>query len=160
MLGGTRPIPTRLQIVRGNPRKQNLNAKLASEPQPSIVATVPIPPRILNGNKVARDHWKEYAKELHSIGLLTKIDMWEFTRYCLTYSQYVEALKEVNQDSMVIVNDLGNKIINPWTKIMDQKSKELRQFESDFGLNPSARTRVQTGNLPKKDAFEEFMTSK
>ena len=58
MTPGRRPVPTQLQLLRGNPRKQALNK---AEPQPRVPPQVPQAPAFLNG--YARAEWDRVAEE-------------------------------------------------------------------------------------------------
>jgi len=67
---GPRPAPTVKKKLRGNPGRRPL---LKDEPQPDKPAKLPSAPKHLC--PVARKEWRRIGKELHSMGLVTKVDL-------------------------------------------------------------------------------------
>jgi hypothetical protein len=63
--GDSRPKPTALRILQGNPGKKALNKR---EPKPRVC--IPPCPRHLTPR--AKSHWKAVAPKLARIGLLTE----------------------------------------------------------------------------------------
>jgi len=162
MIRGTKPTPTVLKFIRGNPRKENLAAKVATEPQPPTSLNVPKLPRDLYGDDEAKKEWNRVAPLLHSLGLLTDLDLGALMKYCKVHSQWMRIQKELvdGEDGFVIITSTGRITPNPLIAISVQLSKEMRQYMVDFGMNPSSRSRISVGAPPTKDPFEDYMNKK
>lgn len=160
-MSGRRRIPTKLHILHGNPSKKNLTKVVAEEPQPKIQFEVPSPPRILTKNKIARKEWKRIASELHRLGLLTDLDLTALAAYCITYSQWGEAVEDLRLNGTIVKGVEGGLKRSLYFDIASQCSKDMRAYLTDFGMTPSSRSRVKVA--PKKeegDEFEKFMNGK
>lgn len=165
---GRRRIPTKLHILHGNPSKINLKKTVAEEPSPNVQLKVPNPPIVLKKNKIARREWNRIAPELHRLGLLTDIDLTALALYCITYSQWIEAIdnirrcKEGNKEEgsgMVITSPTGYTTQSPYMKIATEKASEIRSYLVEFGMTPSSRGRVKAVTKPPSegDEFDDFM---
>ena len=120
---GPKPKPTRLKILAGNPGKRAL-PKL--EPKPRGLAVCP-------GwlNPVAVMVWEELAPGLKEVGLLTSADAEQFGVLCTLIAEY-----------------RGNTKGMPANKL-----SLMKNLFAEFGMGPSARTRI---SVPKKgDGSEE-----
>lgn len=93
MTRGRRPVPTHLQLLRGNPGRRALPE---SEPEPGKSAQIPEAPAFLLG--YACDEWYRIAEELHRLNLLTVVDINPLAAYCDAYARWrtaVEALADM-----------------------------------------------------------------
>ncbi len=75
MKPGTKPKPTALKLLEGNPGKRPLPM---NEPKPA--PTAPKCPSWLH--KDAKKEWKRISTELERLGLLTQVDMAALAGYC------------------------------------------------------------------------------
>jgi P27 family predicted phage terminase small subunit len=164
MKPGRRPAPTHLKLLRGNPgdHKDRLNL---NEPQPEQVANVPDPPPYLVGH--AADEWCVVAEELQRLDLLAIVDLPSLGAYCYAYGQWrtaAEALARMAANDpvmsgLVIKGRYGDAIQNPLVSIARKAAGDMVRYAAEFGLTPSARTRIDAGpgggNGPGK--FDGFL---
>lgn len=132
---GPAPKPTPLKVLAGNPGHQKLNR---SEPKPRPVA--PKCPSWLD--KGARAEWRRIAPELERIGLLTTIDMAALAGYCQSYSTWKAATEALAEHGLTYTAANGNIRQRPEVTIASKALAEVRQFCQQFGLTPSARSRM------------------
>lgn len=162
MTKGRKPTPTVLKLLRGNPGKRPING---NEPKPSPRA--PGMPTWLANE--ARAEWRRVVPELDRLGLLARVDRGTLAAYCETWATFVAAQREVHEHGLVILKkvmeaetDDGMLIIyqqpakNPAVLIARDAAAQIRAFCSEFGLSPSARTRLET---PEPDAGADDVES-
>jgi len=133
---GPKPKPTALKVLQGNPGKRALPK---GEPKPDA-ERLPSAPRWLSDE--ARREWKRIAPRLHRLGLLTELDGLALAMLCETLAQYVAAKEIVEREGLLAVSDKGNSYQNPATGLMTQARGELLKWAREFGMTPSARSRI------------------
>jgi P27 family predicted phage terminase small subunit len=152
MTRGRKPVPTELKLLRGNPGKRRLNRE---EPKPDPKA--PGMPVWLSNE--ARAEWRRVVPELERLGLAAKVDRAALAAYCETWATFVAAEQTIHKHGIITmrVTEItaedadGNPIEihvtptkNPAVIIARDAAAQVRAFCSEFGLTPSARTRLQT----------------
>jgi len=153
---GRKPTPNKLRILRGA-RADRIN-KL--EPQ-SPEARVDDVPEYVTG--LARKKWDEIFPLLNQVAVITESDREALARYCELYKQWraVRDFLEENGYTYPVLNDKGEvKFIAQRPEVSIHKSlvQQLRQHESDFGLNPTSRAGLKVTNAQKeKDPLDEFL---
>lgn len=110
---GRKPKPTHLKLVTGNPGGREINE---NEPVPSGAV---IKPRFLTGR--ASKVWDEYAPGLIRVGLITAADRHAFAALCCLMAEF-----EAEPRDMVA-----------------SRIAQMRALWAEFGMTPSARTRLQ-----------------
>lgn len=135
MRRGRKPTPTQLKVIRGNPGRRPLNA---DEPQPRVL--LPDPPPSVKGEALAE--WKRRAPQLERQGLMTELDVPAFIAYCQAWGRYVDA-EEKAANREVVKTKTGYPIQNPYRAVANRALADCKAFWSDFGMTPSARSRVQ-----------------
>ncbi len=155
---GPRPTPTAELELRGS-RQAAINKK-NNEPQPELGA--PDPPAWLEGEGL--EVWNELAPQLVEMGVFTKVDGLAFARYCVLWAQWVKATMFVQKHGTTYPLKDGNGKIKcfaqfPEVAVMNKTSLTLSRLEAEFGLTPSARTRISVQVKPaprSNDPKEEF----
>lgn len=153
---GTKPTPTSIKLLTGNPGKRALN-KL--EPKPR--AAVPTAPGHLNGD--AKLEWKRVCKELSALGLLSNLDRAALAAYSQAYGRWVKAeraLAKMNNDAdgLVIQTKSGNMIQNPLVGVANKAMGDMMKYATEFGMTPSARTRINAEQQDEsEDPADEFL---
>jgi len=142
---GRRPEPTRLKLLRGNPGKRKLDP---NEVAPAPAATLQ-PPAWLDAEAIVE--WNRLAPILHRLGLLTEIDTDALATYCQTWARWREADAQIRRYGMVIKGKGGYPVISPFVAVANRAMAHMRSFLIEFGMTPSARTRVKTDPGPKPD---------
>lgn len=154
---GRKPTPTHLKLIAGNPGKRPLNKR-----EPQFSQEIPECP--LHLDAVAQEEWNRVAPELHRNHLLTAADRAALAAYCQAWSRWVEATQKVQQMGLVVlINQTkdrktgemkgGQPAPNPYLRIAERASAELRAYLVEFGMSPSSRSRVA---VPKKGTTNRF----
>lgn len=136
---GRKPTPTALKIMRGNPGHRALNAH---EAQAEL--RIPTPPKELDA--IAKKEWRRMGKILLRMGLLTEIDRAAFAGYCVSWSQWTQALEKVQQLGPIIKAPSGFPIQNPYLAVANHALKTMQGLLVEFGMTPASRSRVQASN--------------
>ena len=114
MKPGTKPKPTHLKLVTGNPGKRTLNRKEAK-----AKAAIPAPPHHLTADAV--EEWNRVATELYNLGILSEIDRAALAAYAMAYGRWVQAERAIAKmaekdqltGGLMIKTSNGNAIQNP-----------------------------------------------
>jgi P27 family predicted phage terminase small subunit len=147
---GPPPKPTALKRLAGNPGKRKLDA---NEPQPERV--IPAMPRGLP--KRAQRFWKDYADKLDRLGLLTEVDGPAFMMMAIHYDVAWEAMQVLKEDGLVTMDTNGMARKHPMLQVLRQHSALFLRFAVQFGLTPSARSRLSIPEPPGEDDYEAFL---
>lgn len=153
---GPSPKPTALKKLAGNPGHRPLPK---NEPQPQRGERAPSCPRWLPED--AKPIWKEHARQLWQLRLLTEIDVDAYAAYCETMALYRLASGMVRlPQGAARANGAGTLKATPWVAIRRETLDQLRRLWGDFGMTPSARSRIEIpGEEETKDPFEQFLVS-
>lgn len=146
MPGGRPRTPTRVLQLRGTHRKDR-HGDPAQETQFALLTELPAPPGFLDA--VAVFEWERIGPELVEKQLLTHMDLAAFTLYCLNISRVVACEKVIGLLGMTITTPAGFEQARPEVAIARQCGVEVRKFCQEFGLTPSARTRVRAPEAVK-----------
>ncbi|NCD03968.1 MAG: phage terminase small subunit P27 family [Clostridia bacterium] len=149
---GRKPKPTALKVLEGNPGKRPLNA---SEPKPEKKA--PKCPTWLEPE--AKKEWKRMSKTLEELGVLTEIDASAFSGYCQAYARWKEAEEFLSKHGTIFKTPSGYIQQVPQVSIAQTYLKIMKDFCTEFGLTPSARSRIKAGTAKGEtdDPMEELL---
>jgi P27 family predicted phage terminase small subunit len=136
---GRKPKPTALKELEGNPGKRELNK---NEPKPEKRA--PRCPDWLN--EEAKKEWRRTAKQLERLGILTEIDMAAFAGYCQAFARWKEAEEFISKHGTIVKTPSGYWQQVPQVSIAQTYLKIMHKFCEQFGLTPSARSRINADN--------------
>jgi P27 family predicted phage terminase small subunit len=148
---GRKPVPTALKVLRGNPGRRPLNTR---EPAPPRAVDLTPPPELTGAAEL---EWRRLAPKLQRLGLLTEIDDRALVAYCVTWSHWIDAEAQIRKHGMVIKTKKGAPMVSPYVAIASRLMQQLKAWLEQFGMTPSARSRVKTdpGDKPA-DQFAEF----
>jgi len=141
---GRKPLPTSLKKLRGTFRPDRSNAT-----EPNVESGVPEPPDWLSADALAE--WRRLAPQLAAAGLLTKLDRAALASYCSAWGDLCEANRTLQQFGSTYITERGVIVLHPMLKVVERSRQALRAFASEFGLTPSARTRVDARPVPVDD---------
>ncbi len=145
---GRKPKPTALKVLEGNPGKRPLNK---NEPKPEKKA--PKCPSWLEPE--AKKEWRRMSKILEELGILTEIDASAFSGYCQAYARWKEAEEFLTKHGTIFKTPSGYIQQVPQVSIAQTYLKIMKDFCSEFGLTPSARSRIHAA-VDKKDTDDEM----
>ena len=148
MRPGKRPKPSHLKVITGNPGKRALPT---AEPRPR--PSLPEPPDHLNAD--ALEEWQRVAPLLFQLGLLTAIDRGTLAAMCQAYGRWIQAeralLKMAGNDpltgGLLMKTSNGNAIQSPLVGTANKAAADYVRYATEFGLTPSARSRVEADRL-------------
>jgi len=138
---GTKPTPTNVLKLRGSWRGEiNKN-----EPQPEAIP--PPMPTELDG--MAKDCWQQLVPLLADMKVLTVADGMALYLLAETFATWRRADEMIKKDGDVYpikTEDGKVKYLqqSPYVAIARNSGKALKDLLCEFGLTPSARSRVQT----------------
>lgn len=136
---GPSQTPTRVLQLRGTFRKDR-HGDPETEPKFELLTEMPPPPVVLDG--IGRFEWNRVGPELIAKQLLADVDLAAFTLYCLNVSRVIAAERIIMQEGLTTWSQSGAKA-HPAVLIARQAGAEVRKFAQEFGMTPSARTRVK-----------------
>jgi P27 family predicted phage terminase small subunit len=156
---GRKPKPKKLKMLQGNPGKRELK----DEPEPE--ACIPSMPEFLFPE--AQEEWHRIAPQLFALGLLSELDRAALAAYCVAWGQHVlaeKAIAEIREKGqtelagglVVKKTSTGNLAISPLLQISQQAMTLAMKFAVEFGMTPSARTRVYVQPRQPKNEWDKF----
>ena len=148
-MAGRKPKPTAVKKLEGNPGKRKLNTK---EPNPG--KGMPDCPAWLLPE--AKTEWIRLSEKLNQMGVLTEIDRSAFAAYCQSYARWKEAQEHINSEGATYETENGMQRPNPWVAICNTEQRLMMQAASEFGLTPSARSRIMAASGVGKDDVDEM----
>ena len=147
---GRKPKPTAMKELEGNPGKHPLNT---SEPKPNKKA--PACPKWLEPE--AKKEWRRLAKQMEAIGILTEVDMAAFAGYCQAYARWKEAEEFISRHGTIVKTPSGYWQQVPQVSIAQTYLKIMHKFCEQFGLTPSARSRIIADKAGENEDPMELM---
>ncbi|HEG42610.1 MAG TPA: phage terminase small subunit P27 family [Phycisphaerales bacterium] len=165
---GPKPKPSAMLKIHGPVRKDR---RLPDEVIPD--GGIPERPKILKGP--AKTEWERLAPLLYEKGVLTTWDMAAFAQYCFHWGEWYslgQAIKKAKgakkasdgQKAEPGKKDLRTRYTAKTSKggecldvLVQAQFKALaacRSLATEFGLTPSSRTRIKTGDKQKDNPFE------
>jgi len=99
------------------------------------------------------------GKLLERMGLLTEMDMAAFAGYCQAYARWKEAEEFITQHGTMIRTPNGYLQQVPQVSIAQTNLKIMLKFCEQFGLTPSARSRIIAGegSINPADEMEQLL---
>lgn len=147
---GPAPTPTNILQMRGTYRHDRHGG---AELKAALLAKVPTPPKHLG--VLAKKLWRQKAKTLIAMELLTAADLASLEGYCLAHERAIEAEAVVTVDGRTILTAQGRKR-HPELITAEKARADMRRYEVEFGLTPSARARLRLPAAPAKPAANPF----
>jgi P27 family predicted phage terminase small subunit len=147
----SRRIPTAKKKLAGTHRPDRAPR---NEPQPDT--TQPICPEWIRPN--ARQAWRQLQPQLEAMGVLTKIDGNALARYCQLWARWREAEAHILEHGSVVKSPAGYAMQNPYVSIANKLISALSRLESDLGMTPAARTKIEVPQAKEEpDALTKLL---
>ena len=154
---GPPPKPTRLKVLAGNPGRRKLNKR---EPKPAV--DTPVCPQWLSAR--AKGVWRYTVPLLRNMGVLARADRDALAAYSQIYARWREAEEFLQQRGAVyaIKDERGNiTCMMPFPQVAIARNllQIVRGYHQEFGLTPSARTRleVEPTRRIENDPFQQYL---
>ena len=139
---GPKPTPTAVLKLRGS----TLVSKRREAAEVKGPAGTPDRPEWLDDE--ARLAWDQVVPLLEGMGVLTRVDGNALARYCRLWSRWrkAESFIEEKGEMYPLRDDKGGvKCFMQWPQvaIAAKLAQQLTRLEQEFGMTPSARSRLQ-----------------
>ena len=140
---GRPPKPTSLKLIKGTQDSRWKNDKEAV-----VALAEPTPPSFMSDD--AKVEWGRVVGTLYRAGLMTEIDRAALAAYCQSYGRWAQAERalakaaELDEENFGLLTETsnGNAIQNPLVGIANKAKADVVRFATEFGMTPSARSRV------------------
>jgi len=153
---GPRPTPTALLQLRGS----KLVNKERREREVQGPEGLPDKPEWLDD--MGQKAWDFLVPLLQQMGVLTRIDANALSRYCQLWSRWREAESFIAKHGLMypLKDDAGQpKCFQPWPQvsIANKLAQQLTRLEQEFGMTPSARSRLMLATPVKQHPENSIM---
>lgn len=146
-MSGRKPTPRAIKVARGNPGKRLLND---SEPTPS--SAEPEPPIWLPENAV--EHFRTLAARLAELRILTRSHTEAMAIAALRMAEIAELSADVTQHGRTYQTTTQTGAVmhrtRPEVAQLSEAQRHLQSLLSEFGLTPSASTKVKAAKPPAR----------
>ena len=104
----------------------------------------------------AKEEWNRLCEKLNQMGVLTDIDRSAFAAYCQSYARWKEAQEHINSEGATYETKKGMQRPNPYVAICNTEQRLMMSAASEFGLTPSARSRIMAASSVNKNDVDEM----
>ena len=125
--------------ARGNPGKRALPKPEERVLTDRLFEMPPAPPYL---GKYGTAEWNRTGPKLVQAKMLNETDLPAFEAYCLNIELMIEARLDIKENGMQVLGHRGY-VRNPAIAAFGQASTAIGGFVSEFGLSPSARSRIR-----------------
>lgn len=132
---GAAPKPTVLRLLDGD------KANRFNPDEPIPIAVLPEFPA--EASNEVREIWDYTIEHLDFMGLAKAADRDSLLCYCEAVVLHRKASAVLAQSPILVKGAMGGLIRNPALAIQRDAAYTVRQFAQEFGLTPSARSRVR-----------------
>ncbi len=140
-----KPLAVEDKILRGNPGKRNLSG--AKEILQRTKPLFEMPEPTIDLGEYGMKEWYRTGPALIKMRMLAESDLPAFTAYCMNIELMIQSMLDIQVNGLTIVGQRG-RIKNPAVVSFGQATTAIRGFVSEFGLSPSARSRIR---IPTED---------
>lgn len=152
MKRGRKPAPTAIKIAKGT------RADRISKGEPKAPAGIPDRPAFLKG--VAAQEWDFMAPLLADSGILTKLDGRALALYCFAFARFLRSQEAFDANELGTTSQRGGTRSTPYGKMCREESLLSQRLLAEFGLTPSARTRLSIETPAEDDPLAAFLKRK
>jgi P27 family predicted phage terminase small subunit len=143
---GRKPKPTAKKKLEGNPGKRKLNKR---EPKPKVSATI-TPAKI---DELAGAFIAEYLPHVQAMGIFTDADKAALELMSVHYSIAWQAATVIEREGLMLKNAFG-WAKHPLLQVLRDNSTAFKSYAAEFGLTPSARSRMTVPDAKEFDQLE------
>ena len=152
-MGGRKPVPTHLRVIRGNPGRRPLPKH---EPRPD--ADLSESPAYLSERQ--RRAWT-YAIANSVPGLLKRNDVGTLAGYIIAQETVAECNERLADSGLVITSSTKAGPISvgsPYERIRRQNIALMVKLASELGFTPASRTRIEIiPDVTQDDEWDEIL---
>jgi len=148
---GFAPKPTVLRLLDGD-KANRFNAA-----EPVALAVPPTAPAGMSADVLAV--WEYTLEHLEFMGLAKAADRDSLACYCEAVVNHRKASAVLAQSSILIKGVMGGLVRNPALAIQRDAAFTVRTFAQEFGLTPSARSRVAGSTAEQDESDNPFASN-
>lgn len=93
-------------------------------------------------DEMAKQMWETVCPELCQKKVLAVTDLHNLEAFCMAYSRWRQAEREVALNGLVVVGATGGPIKNPACTVVNESLKQMSMYGASLGLDPSSRGRL------------------
>lgn len=164
-MAGRKPVPDAIKDLTGSHNRRNPSAP---KYRYLTLENVPVP-KDIERDPTAREEWDGVLPELVQNGLICRANLRIFANYCLAYAEAQHAQDDVFENGRSFDESVFNRQgevtgtkskANPAITQAHQARLEMLRYAVEFGMTPSAATRVAAapGDGQGK-SFGDFMSN-
>jgi P27 family predicted phage terminase small subunit len=149
-MANTKPIPTALKLLRGNPGKRPLNKN-----EPTFSDALPVAPEWLT--KRAKDVFTLLATRLNEMGYASASHTEALALAAMRQDEIEHCNRALARGyTFTVITDRGGKAIKPRPEVAmrAEAARHLQSLLVEFGLTPSAATKIVVPRRQKKNPFQ------
>jgi len=105
----------------------------------------------------AKKVWRRTVKQLAQMGVLYESDGDSLAAYCEAVSRHAAASKMVQAEGILVEGRNGLLVKNPAVQVARDAEATIKSFAQEFGLTPSARTRIKVDRTDGDD-LDDFLS--
>jgi len=152
MAAGRKPRPAALRLLGGRHAGVDSGGRKV-EAGPEFRRLLPLKPMELSPE--AAEHWDLIVEELARLELTKPLDAGALAATCETWARFAQAQAAINREGLLVEVEMRRgdvawteTRVHPAVRIVEAASKEYRAWCSEFGLTPSAESRL----APRKES--------
>ena len=141
-LRGPKPELPEVQQLKGNPSKRKI---APSGPKP--LGEVFVPDHISDDAKACM----EIVKKSMPPNVYSKLDSFALAGFAVAWALHKEAATAIADPDFqsVTKGSMGQEVISPWFKILNEQANQMRSWGDRLGLDPKARMALNVMNEEK-----------
>tara|TARA_R100000655_G_scaffold94445_1_gene135865 strand:+ start:81 stop:557 length:477 start_codon:yes stop_codon:yes gene_type:complete len=148
---GRKKIPTEIKKARGTLRKSR---ELENPMEVKKVEALPVAPKWLS--KIGKEQFNIVVNQLSVLGMLYEVDLKLIEAYSNSMALHIESEQELRKVGRIQIyrnddGDIKHAQITPLQTISKQALESALKIATQFGLTPSARTKISAPKLEIKD---------
>jgi len=143
-------VPTAILKLAGSKwEKYDGGKKRKKEPKPE-----PIAPRMPTKlSAPGKRYWKWFVPKMEKLGILSQDNRESLKRYCALMAIWDELYEDVQINGVSQFSERqGTSSMRAEYRSMMQVGEECRRLETEFGLTPSSRTKIEAIMQPESDS--------
>jgi P27 family predicted phage terminase small subunit len=107
----------------------------------------------------AKAHWGVVSKQLHDVGVLTKMDGVALGLYCEAFARWKHANEQVIKFGPVVKAPSGFPVQSPFLSIANKAWEQMLRILLEFGMTPASRSRVVSAKQEDEESpYRKFAT--
>jgi P27 family predicted phage terminase small subunit len=138
-------VPSGLRILSGTDKKGRSGRRLDRSHEPVAPDGDLVPPCALSEEKQAI--WDKTVADLESMGIASSADVNQIFGYVDAVALHRRSSRQLD-DQPLVIDGYRSPVANKLVTIKRQAAGDMLRFAQEFGLTPSARTRVDAGPYP------------